>query len=67
MKEQCKNCGYLWEKCDEHLDCSDCPMNNVELDGRKGCYCLFVGNKLSGECPHFVKRKESGDEDNTEM
>lgn len=67
MKEQCKTCGWYWEKCDEHLDCSDCPMNNVELDDRKGCYCLFVGKELNGECPHFVPRRESSDEDDTEM
>lgn len=67
MKEQCKTCAWYWEKCDEHISCSDCPMNNVELGGRKACYCVYVGQELSGECPHFVKRKESGDEDNTEM
>lgn len=70
MNEQCKKCGWYWEKCDEHLHCDDCPMNNVELDGNKRCYCLFVGNELSGDCPNFVQstiRGESDDEDNTEM
>lgn len=70
MNEQCKTCAWYWENCDEHTNCSDCPMNKVELSGNKRCYCLFVGIELSGECAHFVPstiRKESGDEDNTEM
>lgn len=70
MREQCKTCGWYWEKCDEHIFCSDCPMNNVKLEGRECCYCLFVGNELDGYCPNYVQstiRKESGDEDNTEM
>lgn len=70
MKEQCKTCAWYWEKCDEHIYCDTCPMDNVEVDGRQGCYCLLIGKELSSECPHFVQstiRKESNDEDNTEM
>lgn len=67
MNEQCKTCGWNWEKCDEHIYCSDCPMNNVDIDGVKHCYCLSIPGQLNGECPYYVPRKESGDEDNTEM
>ena len=70
MNEQCKKCGWTWEKCDEQEYCADCPMNNVEINGTKNCYCVSVDLgivKLNDECPHYVPRKESGDEDDTEM
>lgn len=67
MKEQCKTCGWNWEKCDEQKYCSDCPINNVEIDGVKCCYCLYIPEELDGKCPYYVPRKESNDEDNTEM
>lgn len=68
MNEQCKDCGWLWEKCDEHLHCDDCPINNVEIDGHKWCYCNSIASKRSSsKCPYFVPRKESSDEDDTEM
>lgn len=67
MKEQCKICAWNWEKCDEHLSCRYCPMNNVEIAGRKTCYCLSIPGELNGNCPYYEPRKESGDEDNTEM
>ena len=67
MNEQCKKCAWMWEKCDEHVHCNDCPMNNAEICGRRRCYCAFVGITLNGNCAHFVPRKESGDEDDTEM
>lgn len=67
MNEQCKTCAWYWEKCDEHLYCDTCPMNNVDVDGYKRCYCLSLARPLNVECPYYEPRKESGDEDNTEM
>lgn len=67
MNEHCKKCGWNWDKCDEHIYCDTCPMNNVEIDGRKHCYCLSIAKTLNGNCPYYEPRKESGDEDNAEM
>lgn len=67
MNEQCKTCAWLWEKCDEQHTCKECPLHNVEINGHKRCYCMSIPGQLNGECPYYEPRKESNDEDNTEM